>query len=379
MITDYFVPAVDSLAQEIQARLTPIQADDEIYMAMAVDCAKKGVFLTRPNPSVGCVLVKDGQVVGAGTTAKVGGAHAEVMALQMAGDRAVGATAYVTLEPCSHTGRTPPCCQALIVAKVARVVVANIDPNPKVSGRGIAWLLEAGIVVSVGVLSDVAATLNLGFLKAMATGLPYVRAKLAISLDGRIAMANGESKWITGTKARWDVQNLRARSGAIITGSTTILADNPLLNVRGDDKGYVYFDGIPTSIADVPVPKIVVIDRRKRLSYDDNYQVFLGQNVLLWRDDLLDLLKDLVVSYHCYDVLVEAGATLITAFLQAGLVDELIVYQAPCLLGETAKPMFLAEFEHLGDCPRMICTSVSMVGEDIKSTFVCSAVEQLMI
>lgn len=336
--------------------INQVLTQDEHFMAQAIDCAKQGLYSTRPNPCVGCVIVKDGAVVGKGFHPKAGEPHAEVFALRQAKNNTQGATAYVTLEPCSHYGRTPPCALALIQAGIKRVVIAGLDPNPKVAGQGVAMLEEAGIEVDIGILKAQAQTLNLGFLKAMITARPYVRLKIAASLDGRTAMANGQSKWITGQEARLDVQYLRARSGAIVTGSGTIIADNPALTVRLDD--FL-----------LPQPKVVVMDRRHRLKSDDEYQVLARFDTLLWRDGIDDLLSLLVRDYQCYDVLVEAGGELATAFLLAGAVDELVIYQAPCLLGKTAKPMFMAVFEQLSDRLSFELQSVTQLGVDIKLVF----------
>lgn len=309
-------------------------AQDRYFMMLAIEQAKQGLYTTRPNPAVGCVIVQAETIVGQGFHPKAGEPHAEVFALKDAGARAVGATAYVTLEPCSHTGRTPPCALGLIKAGVKRVVIAGLDPNPQVAGRGVRLLEQAGIAVTVGVLTEQAEALNRGFLKAMRTQMPYVRLKIATSLDGRTAMASGESKWITSTAAREDVQKLRAQSGAIITGSETVIADNPQLNVRSTQLG------VPAE--QVPAPKIVILDRRQRLehSLQSDYQLCRQADTLYWReDDLTTLLKNLVGEHQCYDVLVEAGASVAGGFLSQQLVDELIVYQAPCLLGAQARPM----------------------------------------
>ena len=309
-------------------------AKDRYFMMLAIEQAKRGLYTTRPNPAVGCVIVQADEVVGRGFHPKAGQPHAEVFALKDAGARAIGATAYVTLEPCSHTGRTPPCARALIEVGVKRVVIAGLDPNPQVAGRGVKLLEEAGIAVTVGVLTAQAEALNKGFLKAMRSQMPYVRLKIATSLDGRTAMASGESKWITGTAAREDVQKLRAQSGAIITGSETVIVDNPQLNVRSSQLG--------VAPEQVPTPKIVILDRRGRLKYDlqSDYQLCTQADTLYWREkSLIQLLKILVRDYQCYEVLVEAGASVAGSFLQQQLVDELIVYQAPCLLGTQARPM----------------------------------------
>jgi len=338
-------------------------AQDNYFMMLAIEQAKQGLYTTRPNPAVGCVIVQSGEIVGQGFHPKAGQPHAEVFALKQAGTRAKEATAYVTLEPCSHTGRTPPCALALIDAGVQRVVVAGLDPNPQVAGRGVALLEQAGIEVTIGVLEEQAASLNKGFLKAMRTQLPYVRLKIATSLDGRTAMASGESKWITGAAARADVQELRARSGAIITGSETLIADNPKLNVRSSQLG--------VNIEQVPQPLVVVLDRRQRLSYDaqSSYQLCQQQQTLYWReDDLLSLLKRLVREQQCYEVLVEAGASVAGSFLSQQLVDELIVYQAPCVLGSQAQAMVEVNPLSLAQQLRFQYTEYELIGSDLKIT-----------
>ena len=209
-----------------------VSLTDDEWMARALQLAARGCYTTHPNPNVGCVLVREGRVVGEGWHQKAGEPHAEVHALRVAGELARGATAYVTLEPCSHYGRTPPCALALVEAGVSRVVVAMMDPNPLVAGRGLQILRDAGIEVSCGIGEAEAQALNPGFIKRMKTGLPWVRVKLAASLDGRTALANGQSQWITGSAARADVQRWRARSSAILSGADTVLCDNPSLNVR---------------------------------------------------------------------------------------------------------------------------------------------------
>ena len=208
------------------------QSQDASWMLEALNLARSAQYRTRPNPAVGCVIVKDDQIIGRGATAPVGGSHAEVFALAQAGEYANGATAYVTLEPCAHYGRTPPCAEALVKAKIARVVIATLDPNPLVADKGQQILENSAIQTSVGILEKESLELNQGFMKVMSGGLPYVRLKVAASLDGRTAMASGESKWITGDDARLDVQHWRAISGAVITGVDTILADDAQLNVR---------------------------------------------------------------------------------------------------------------------------------------------------
>lgn len=366
-MTDVLNALTNILPNTLKSCLSPILPDDERFMMMALDEAKKGEFTTRPNPAVGCVIINNDLIIGKGFHPKAGFPHAEIFALADAknnGQNTAGATVYVSLEPCSHTGKTPPCVDALIHSGVTRVVVACADPNPQVAGHGIQKLLDAGISVSLGVCQKQAYELNAGFLKAMATGLPFVRLKMGISLDGRIAMQNGESRWITGELSRMDVQRLRAKSGAIITGSATIIADDPALNVRLPD---VELDNI--GITAIPQPKIVVVDRRGKLSPDDDFTVLKNPNTLIWQDDLPALLKILVAKYQCHDVLVETGATLATSFLSQNLVDELIIYQAPCLLGATARPMFGGQFERLQDKFDFTLMNVERLGDDIKMVF----------
>ncbi|WP_104513321.1 bifunctional diaminohydroxyphosphoribosylaminopyrimidine deaminase/5-amino-6-(5-phosphoribosylamino)uracil reductase RibD [Acinetobacter indicus] len=346
---------------------------DQIWMQRAIELARLGQYSTKPNPNVGCVLVKDGQLVGEGYHPRAGQPHAEVFALRDAGDAARGATAYVTLEPCAHYGRTPPCAKGLVEAGVARVVVACPDPNPLVAGKGVQILHDAGIQVEVGVLEQQAHQLNLGFLKAMATGQPYVRLKVASSLDGRTAMASGESKWITGNPARLDVQHWRAISAVVITGIETVLADDCQLNVR---QLVIHQD-----ISSIVQPKRLVLDRQGRLpltakllEQPDSVMVMgpyraeleaLGV-IQLEVQPLDQLLRTLVQQYQLYDVLIEAGATLSTAFLQQQLVDEVISYVAPTLLGRSARAMFQAEFERMAQQLRFKLCDVTQFGDDVR-------------
>ena len=339
----------------------------QYYMSRAIELAKKGRFTTRPNPNVGCVIVKDNQIIGEGFHYQAGQPHAEVFALRQAYEHDAkqlqGATAYVTLEPCSHHGRTPPCADALIKAGISRVVIAVVDPNPKVDGGGIAKLQQAGIEVITGICEQAAYQLNEGFFKVMRGDLPFVRLKIATSLDGRTAMANGESKWITSDQSRDDVQRLRAQAGAIITGSETILQDHPALNIRSQQLG--------VNLDDIPQPLLVVLDRRQRIQMTDVwYQSQINKRpVLLIQDatmSLTQLLTTLKDNYQINDVLVEAGATVAASFLQQGLVDELVVYQAPCFLGNSAKPMINFTAQHMHQ--QMVASLVSheTIGADIK-------------
>lgn len=345
--------------------------DDIYFMQRAIVLAKQGIYNTRPNPSVGCVIVKDHQIIGEGHTAPYGGSHAEVFALQQAGNAAQGATAYVTLEPCAHYGKTPPCAEALVKAGLARVVMASLDPNPLVAGKGHAILQSAGISTTVGVLETQAKLLNKGFLQVMSGGKPYVRLKVAASLDGRTAMASGESKWITGSDARLDVQHWRAISGAVITGINTVIADNPQLNVRS------LADDFP--IEEVKQPLRVVLDRQGRfpqhaqLLQHPEQLLVVGQKttalerIEVWPSTGLDaLLLQLKTQKQIYDVLVESGPTLAGAFLQAKLVDELIIYLAPTLLGSQARPMFELTLNKMQEQYHLELCDMTQIGSDIR-------------
>lgn len=352
---------------------------DTLFMKQAIQLAKKGIYTTRPNPAVGCVIVKPNntndpknqwQVIGMGYHFKAGEPHAEINAMQDAkakGHDVAGATVYVTLEPCSHTGKTPPCADALVKAKVARVVIAIKDPHSKVAGKGIAKLKQAGIAVTIGVCADEASAINRGFLKVMSGGLPYVRLKIASSLDGRTAMQSGESKWITGSEARQDVQHWRAISGVIITGSDTVLADDPQLNVRCD-----FADA---TLADIPQPIRVLLDRRGRvdmnfkLMQDNQTTLVFGHGdatETLAYDNLTQVLTQLKDNHAVYDVLIEAGGTLAASFVDADLVDEIILYQAPCFLGASARPMLNFDITALADKASFRIVEHMMVGDDLR-------------
>ncbi len=345
---------------------------DQYWMLQALEQAKTAQYRTRPNPAVGCVIVKDQHIIGQGATAPVGGSHAEVFALHEAGERAKGATAYVTLEPCAHYGRTPPCAKGLVEAGISRVVVACLDPNPLVAGKGIQILRDAGIQVDVGVCEVQAIAQNQGFLKAIATGRPYVRLKIAASLDGRTAMASGESKWITGTEARQDVQHWRALSGVVTTGIDTVLVDDCQLNVRQ----------LPDIALDQVVqPLRLILDRQGRLPLTAKI-LQQPETILIMGDErpelvalgvrfiavqpLANLLTHLTACYKIYDVLVEAGATLSTAFLHDNLVDELIHYVAPTVLGVTARPMLNATFDRMAQQRRFKLIDLVQFGDDVR-------------
>lgn len=351
-----------------------MQAFDSQWMAHALRLAERGLYTTSPNPRVGCVLVKQGEVVGEGWHERAGEPHAEVHALRAVGSAAQGATAYVTLEPCSHHGRTPPCADALIAAGVARVVVAMQDPNPLVSGRGIALLKAAGIAVECGLMEAEARRLNAGFCSRMERGLPWVRSKIAASLDGRTALANGVSQWITGTAARQDVQRWRARSCVVMTGIGTVLADDPRMDVRDLDTGRQ--------------PLRVVLDRHLRMP--PSARILQGGSILIYTavDDaakqselertgaqvikfpaefsLQRILQDLA-SRGINEVLLEAGPTLNGAMFKAGLVDELVLYQAPQLLGDAARGMAaLGVLSTLDERINLAWQDVRQVGNDLR-------------
>lgn len=358
---------------------------DTQYMARAIQLAQQGLYTTQPNPRVGCVIVKDGNIISEGFHERAGQAHAEVMALRQAGQHAQGATAYVTLEPCAHFGKTPPCANALVAANVARVVMASLDSNPLVAGKGQAILENAGIATTVGVLEGEAKALNKGFFRRMQGGLPYVRLKMAASLDGRTAMQSGESKWITGSEARRDVQKLRAQSGAIITGIGTVLADNPSLTVRPEDwldwhygevvqPLRVVFDSQLAMPIDAQILSTqgVIIVTEQHLQHPKT-QALQAKGVEVWafanRENMLQKTLVKLAQYGINDVLVEAGANLAGAFMQAQLVDELIVYIAPTLLGSEARPMFNLPLSQMAQQYRLQQTDLRMVGQDIRLVF----------
>lgn len=364
-------------------------AADREWMSRALMLAERGVYTTEPNPRVGCVLVADGRIVGEGWHVRAGEGHAEVNALAQAGDLARGATAYVTLEPCSHFGRTPPCADALVKAGVSRVVAAMQDPNPQVAGNGLSRLREAGIEVDCGLLEAQAQALNPGFIKRMQQGLPWVRVKLAMSLDGRTAMASGESKWITGPAARADVQRLRARSGAVVSGADSVLLDDSALTVRAAELG---LPADEAAAAAERQPLRVLIDSLRRVPLDQRFFRETGPTLVIstsaeqaaddYRAAGSELLAvpgaDGKVDLHavlqtlaergCNEVLVEAGAGLSGAFWRAGLVDELIVYMAPRLLGSQARPLMQLPFESMSEAMDVAIVDMRAIGQDWRIT-----------
>ena len=358
-------------------------------MARAVRLARAGLYTARPNPRVGCVLVRDGRIVGEGAHLRAGGPHAEIHALDAAGDDARGATAYVTLEPCAHQGRTPPCADALVAARVARVVAAHIDPNPRVAGQGLARLADAGIATASGLLAAEAEALNPGFVKRMRAGRPWVTVKLAQSLDGRTALASGESRWITSAAARQDVHRLRARSCAILTGAGTQRADDPALTVRLEP------DDLPDHFDhDLHAPLRVVLDPALGTAPDARLLQAPGRVLVLTAVDRpalaaaleaagaevlrvpgepagLDLVAvlELLARREINEVLVEAGATLAGALLTEGLVDELRLYVAPTLLGDDARPLLrLPALASMAGRRELAISDVRRVGRDLRIT-----------
>jgi diaminohydroxyphosphoribosylaminopyrimidine deaminase/5-amino-6-(5-phosphoribosylamino)uracil reductase len=380
-------------------------------MALAIKLAKQGHYTVSPNPRVGCVLVNtiDGadQIIGSGYHQKAGQGHAEVNALLDAKQNyphlIKGATAYVTLEPCSHFGRTPPCAQGLIDAKVKRVVAAMVDPYPEVSGRGLSMLEQAGIQTEFGLLEKEAKALNVGFINVMTNGVPYVRVKLAASLDGKTAMKNGESKWITSCDARCDVQKLRAQSCAVISGADSILTDNAKMTVRWSELGQLKESYSQESVRQ---PTRVVIDSRNRLSpsldfFKEESPVILVSKALVQKEfddiglenihqwphfvtqvqlptvknqvgeDKIDLtaLLTLLAQRGLNDILIESGAKLAGAFIEQNLADELILYQAPKLMGGEAKSLVdMPNVSSLAQAKALSITDVRQVGCDIRIT-----------
>ncbi len=360
---------------------------DHNFMARAIQLAQQGLYTTDPNPRVGCVLVKDGEIVGEGWHRKAGEPHAERIALAAAGKRVKGATAYVTLEPCCHQGRTPPCTQGLLEAGVGRVIAAMTDPNPLVAGKGLEQLAQNGVETASGLLQTEAEKLNPGFIKRMLQGRPWVRCKLAMSLDGRTAMKSGESVWITGDAARHDVQMLRARSSAVLTGIGTVLADDPSMNVRLSPQA---LPGVGEQ-AYFRQPWRVVLDSRLRIpcnarllslqgpiclihSQGDAARVeqlrACGVHVQCFPDGVdLPAVMDFLGRQEINEVLIEAGPTLAGAALCAGIIDELVVYMAPHLMGHQARGLFyLPGLSQMAQRIPLQISDVRMVGKDLRLT-----------
>lgn len=364
--------------------MSNLPQDDE-YMRQALLLAEKGRFTTQPNPRVGCVIVKEGKVIAEGWHRKAGEPHAEINALAQINFEATGATAYVTLEPCSHFAKTPPCVNSLIKANITRVVVAMQDPNPQVSGRGIQALRDAGIEVDVGLMQKQAQLLNKGFCHRMITGRPRVFSKIAMSLDGRTAMESGESQWITGTESRLDVHQLRAESGVVLTGIGTVLADDPTLNARdgfgkplGCQPLRVILDShlkTPINARMLSAPGECVIltcndDKTKQFALKKSG--FVVQLLPSTEQGQLDLqaVVDWLGSKEINDVMVEAGSVLNGALLESNLLDELIIYIAPIILGDKGRGVFhMPALNKLAECPQFVINKIQSLGTDIKMNY----------
>jgi len=352
---------------------------DNFYISKVIQLAEKGLYTTQPNPRVGCVIVLNNEIVGEGYHQQAGEPHAEIYALKQAGKKAKGATAYVSLEPCSHQGKTPPCADALINAGIVRVVCAMQDPNPLVAGKGLKKLQQAGIETLSGVMQGEAEKLNPGFIKRMQTGLPFVRVKLAMSVDGRTAMASGESKWITGEPARADVQKLRARSSVVLTGSGTVLMDDPSMNVR------VSANELGVAV-NVHQPLRAIIDSQLQVSLKSKIFKQSGETVVFSTQqaqhvitvaeknnkvDLSAVLKYLADEHQANEVHVEAGSELCGALLAQQLVDEMVVYIAPHIMGDSAKGLFhFPELQTMQQRVDLEIKDIRAIGKDWRLTAV---------
>lgn len=361
--------------------MTGFTAVDARHMARALELARRGLFTTDPNPRVGCVIVRGDVVVGEGWHVRAGEPHAEIHALNAAGARARGADVYLTLEPCAHHGKTPPCVDALIAAGIGRVIAGMRDPNPRVDGDGFAALDRAGIAWSVGLLEEQACALNPGFIQRMTRGRPFVRVKLAASLDGRTALASGESRWITGEAARADVQRLRARSSAVLTGIETVLVDDPALTVRTFDIGRqpvrVVLDSRLRMAREAQMLRLpgktwilaaAAEPQRRQALEQAGAEVIVSASDAAGRIDLARALG-LLAEREVNEVLVEAGAKLCGSLLEAGLVDELVLYLAPHLLGDGARGLFhLPGIARMSDRIGFDITDVRAVGRDWRIT-----------
>lgn len=361
------------------------------FMAKAINLAKQGQYTTSPNPNVGCIVVKDGEVIAQGWHKKAGTGHAEVNAFaQLTAEQASGATCYVTLEPCSHFGRTPPCAQLLVDKKVKKVIIAMVDPNPSVAGRGIRMLEDAGIEVEVGLLEQDARQLNLGFLSRMERKQPFVQVKLASSIDGKTALQNGESKWITGAEARADVQKYRAQACAILSTSATVLADNASLNVREAELKFDY--PLDETNTEIRQPKRVILDNQGLITpnklqdlalFDTDSEVILIRKHLSGDFTGIENIKEAQINYadgfDLADLLaylsteeintlwVEAGGKLAASFVEQGLFDELICYLAPKVMGHQAQEMLpIGPYSSMSEVTELKLNQVSQMGDDLK-------------
>ena len=332
------------------------QLQQKEHMYRCIELAKNGIHTCKPNPRVGCVIVKDEKIIGEGWHKKTGGDHAEIMALKNCEVNPEGSVVFISLEPCTHKGRTAPCIEALIDAKVSKVIFSSLDPNPKVSGKSIDILSAAGIEVSHGLLEEESTELNIGFFQRMKRNRPFIRSKIGSSLDGKIALSNGESKWITSTESREDVQNLRARSCAMMTSNQTVLLDDPSLNVRINN------------FSDDDQPLRVVIDSTMQCT--GNEKIFqLPGETMIHSKRVDEALFEHLASIEINNVLVEAGPRLNGALLELNLIDELIIYMAPCILGPDAIDMFDSPvIKKLSDRYSFAIKDLTSIGPDMKIT-----------
>jgi len=352
-------------------------SDDHAYMSQALQLAEKGLYSTSPNPRVGCVIVRDGKIAGCGWHIQTGQPHAEINALSIAGGSAQGATVYLTLEPCSHYGRTHPCVEALVRAKVAKTIIAMQDPNPLVAGKGISLLKQSGIKVLVGLMEERAKDLNVGFVSRMTNNRPWVRMKIAASLDGKTALNNGVSQWITGEAARHDGHRLRARSCAVLTGIGTVLEDDPQLSVRFIETSRQPLRIIIDSRLEIPtIARVLRGEGELIFTTTDNKEKISALKevgarpiILPNKKGKIDLagLMQLLADFEINELLIEAGNRLSGAFIREGLVDELIIYLAPHLIGNRAMGMLqLPELTDLSEKYNLKIKDLRMVGEDIR-------------
>ena len=332
------------------------QLQQKEHMYRCIELAKNGIHTCKPNPRVGCVIVKDEKIIGEGWHKKTGGDHAEIMALKNCEVNPEGSVVFISLEPCTHKGRTAPCIEALIDAKVSKVIFSSLDPNPKVSGKSIDILSAAGIEVSHGLLEEESSDLNIGFFQRMKRNRPFIRSKIGSSLDGKIALSNGESKWITSAESREDVQNLRARSCAMMTSNQTVLLDDPSLNVRINN------------FSDDDQPLRVVIDSTMQCT--GNEKIFqLPGETMIHSKRVDEALFEHLASIEINNVLVEAGPRLNGALLELNLIDELIIYMAPCILGPDAIDMFDSPvIKKLSDRYSFAIKDLTSIGPDMKIT-----------
>ena len=332
------------------------QLQQKEHMYRCIELAKNGIHTCKPNPRVGCVIVKDEKIIGEGWHKKTGGDHAEIMALKNCEVNPEGSVVFISLEPCTHKGRTAPCIEALIDAKVSKVIFSTLDPNPKVSGKSIDILSAAGIEVSHGLLEEESTELNIGFFQRMKRNRPFIRSKIGSSLDGKIALSNGESKWITSAESREDVQNLRARSCAMMTSNQTVLLDDPSLNVRINN------------FSDDDQPLRVVID--STMQCNGNEKIFqLPGETMIHSERVDQALFEHLASIEINNVLVEAGPRMNGALLELNLIDELIIYMAPCILGPDAIDMFDSPvIKKLSDRYSFAIKDLTSIGPDMKIT-----------